>query len=1175
MTEESPSGSAKPKRSTARRRLRALAIALVSATTIAIVAGVCARLYYNDERLRRILESTLSDHTQTEVAVGALELSLLSGLEIRDVTMGPPEGFERSPLSIGVIEARYVASALVSGRVEIPVVRVESVSLVLEENDQGTNIDAILKAMLPPAPAPASPTVPQDEPVDPDAGPLPTLPALPLDVVVRSVELGPVDVTVERPDARLRLDTIYAEAEANIIDSQYGAVLWLGLGARNDPESKSQLELNQEGTAALSGRQRLSAELNFANFDNIAFTVRFDGETDPDAPIDTPPIQSTLDLDLVANLLNQTATLRRAELTVGKGTRFSVTANASDLLGERSVDIGPAKLTTDLDELEAIARAVNPSLRLGGSAELTTSPMRVTDFPPNPALVSITTEALRARFGPHAARGIDSEFKVALDGDQARLDAQVDLAEASSGENRVRGLTLRLQGSSAVASWLGPEAGDFSGEATVALNSAETAQATLNGANTTVAVSGPVALIRDGASETPLEFSVTQLLAQAKLPGQRIRRVRVDTNGSLNDLAGNQARLRAKAEVEQIDSQVEGETVRVPPIAAGLTVARSGQLLTAKDVRLSVGTLFDLRGELVSERTFTQVPRIRRTRLLLKPFDLEKAVALLPAALRPNQRFGGTVSFDAELTGEVPIKTLSAAARPPANLDEVGPFLERLATLFESGLPLNGYVSIETNKVFYEDLSTFARDLSVDFDLNLLESGPKLELALLLETLEQPASLGGLELNTSLAFNRRVIESDTFLKLGRLEGPGLPKPLRDATLEWKATYQVGGAFAVENLAARAPDRDGRLIASFLVQTPLRIIQERSWEQPGMPGIDLIAGLEAGLRIDESAPLTVPGVDVEGAVGFDTRLVIRDGIIDSSGLLTARRLSLENETVVVSDIDGGFPFEVSLATLPQEGYVELPQRVLFGDGRVRVGIGKEVKLASRRPLYFPRIRRYRADRGVRIRSIYARGFEVEYLELDGALRNGQLVAERARLSLLGGDIDGSMSVGLSAERSVSGSMDVKVSNLDASYFPALDLKPGKDSEVDADATLGFVVSPKRRDLTANMNVTKISAKGFDRLLQLLDPDEENSSIQSTRFYLNLAQINGVAMWLAYENLNMDLDANSIVKIPFTDVGVPNFERELLRRMSMSDYLDLYWDPIAQRTFSPLVGAIGAR
>ncbi|MEM6731918.1 MAG: hypothetical protein AAF658_10200, partial [Myxococcota bacterium] len=156
------------------------------------------------------------------------------------------------------------------------------------------------------------------------------------------------------------------------------------------------------------------------------------------------------------------------------------------------------------------------------------------------------------------------------------------------------------------------------------------------------------------------------------------------------------------------------------------------------------------------------------------------------------------------------------------------------------------------------------------------------------------------------------------------------------------------------------------------------------------------------------------------------------------------------------------------------------------------------------------------------------------------------------------------------RSVSGTMDLKLSNIDASTFPALDLEPGPESEVDADSSFQFEFAENRRDLTGNMNVTRMSSTALDRFLQLLDPQEENASIQGTRFWLDLAQINGVALWLAYENLNMDLDANSIIKIPFTGYGFPSFERELLRRYSLSESLDLYLDPITRRTLGLLVG-----
>ena len=209
------------------------------------------------------------------------------------------------------------------------------------------------------------------------------------------------------------------------------------------------------------------------------------------------------------------------------------------------------------------------------------------------------------------------------------------------------------------------------------------------------------------------------------------------------------------------------------------------------------------------------------------------------------------------------------------------------------------------------------------------------------------------------------------------------------------------------------------------------------------------------------------------------------------------------------------------------------------------------------------------------AIESRGFRLENIEVEGGRESGSLLAGRAGVAILGGDIEGSCAMRILGDRSIGGAIDLKVSNIDASHFPALDLDPGRDSEMDADGSLRFAFSPDRRDLTANMNVTRISRSALDRFLQLLDPEEGNESIQRTRFWLNLAQINGVAMWLAYENLNMDLDANSIIKIPFTSIGVPSFERELLRREPMSERLDVLLDPIVKQLFRPLFGARNVR
>jgi hypothetical protein len=175
-----------------------------------------------------------------------------------------------------------------------------------------------------------------------------------------------------------------------------------------------------------------------------------------------------------------------------------------------------------------------------------------------------------------------------------------------------------------------------------------------------------------------------------------------------------------------------------------------------------------------------------------------------------------------------------------------------------------------------------------------------------------------------------------------------------------------------------------------------------------------------------------------------------------------------------------------------------------------------------------------------------------------------------MHVLGGDIVGNMDFRLGNDRSLTGDMDMKVSNIDASYFAMLNLEPGPESEMNADMHMSFVFAPRRRDLAFNMNVTKIGSKTLDRFLQLLDPEEKNDSLQRTRGQLKFVRIDNVAMWVRFENLNMDIDVTTFLRIPFTNIGFPNIERELLRRYSISEQLDFYLQPTIDKTVAPLLG-----
>jgi len=95
-----PSMSRPRRRSAARAVLaavlRRLALAGIAGVALVVLLLVAARLYFSDERLRQIALEEANARVPAKVTLAALELSLISGLELRGLRVGPPDGFTRT-----------------------------------------------------------------------------------------------------------------------------------------------------------------------------------------------------------------------------------------------------------------------------------------------------------------------------------------------------------------------------------------------------------------------------------------------------------------------------------------------------------------------------------------------------------------------------------------------------------------------------------------------------------------------------------------------------------------------------------------------------------------------------------------------------------------------------------------------------------------------------------------------------------------------------------------------------------------------------------------------------------------------------------------------------------------------------------------------------------------------
>jgi hypothetical protein len=268
---------------------------------------------------------------------------------------------------------------------------------------------------------------------------------------------------------------------------------------------------------------------------------------------------------------------------------------------------------------------------------------------------------------------------------------------------------------------------------------------------------------------------------------------------------------------------------------------------------------------------------------------------------------------------------------------------------------------------------------------------------------------------------------------------------------------------------------------------------------------------------------------------------------------------------VQNVNGTLPFDVRLVFGPNDAATPLAFQVGFGGGRVALlTSGDDIRNKPSRPVHYARLVPYRRRQGLSVERIESGVMQLSNIALDARVRDGVLAADRIAMNVLGGDVLGEMAVQLDRHNRVVGLVDFKTSNIDASNFEGLDLEPGPASELSADINVAMVFGPAERDLAVTMNVTKVGDQAFDRLLQALSDNGKDEKMESYRSQLGLVDIREVAIWMRYENLNMDLDYSAVVP------GYSPIPREMLRRFPMSGILDVQLQPYLDRYLAPNLG-----
>lgn len=1187
---ERATAAAGPRRPGRRRALWVLALGL--ATLVFVALGLLsARLYFHDARLRALATSMLSEQLGTEVRIDSLDLSLWRGITLQNLRIGAPEGFAEPVVHLGAVSVAWRPAALLRGTLVLSHVRVRDLSLTLEQTKNGaTNVAQLLEhlgAREPP----------------PDSAGETALAGLPVPIRVNTVDVRNVGMRLQHPDFVGRLQPVAVHGSATVgRDLNIRAQLRGTIGRRPGQGKPATLQLRRR-TPELTVRAptRLQWQLAIDGWSQ----VRLDLRNAMDVRVSTLPEMAALPvrgrMAAVVDLLQGQAALKSFRWRVGEAADVEATASFHGWPTSPELSVQALAGTLHLDAVAQMAQTLGLDIQtsgtLGFSAEPVVLPVYQLAAGDGPTLdIAMHGENIAVALPAHGLRAgpLDWDANLRAASKKLAIEGEGRIAAAAGFGAELHGLQFDWQVDAPLWAWLSGVP-----DASVAV------RATVDAAR----VGQQNAFARDVAVQLDAQLPPQWLLGLQNAPAANLRlqaaakhaqaagftAAAASTSVALQapSRAGTAAAADIDARVEQLASPTLGRVDLAGPLTLAGRALRRGSTLTLSDWRVRAGSLAsaDASGELalaadsntlsVSGEASARVP------------ELAAVLQRLPARLRPPVQMAAAAALTLRVDGGVPLDALHEL---PTNLGRPGgsptgtgvPSLQRYKSLIARWSSLLGpqwplTLQLQTS-IGLRQLETpraALRDGTLNVAATVQPGGIVVDSTIKAARLVGPVMAEGLDGRFSGRLEDGTFDATTTLGARKLEQGRLAQSLSQVRFSAAGHYALQGDLTLRELSLTAEKGALEVSAQGLVSKPWRAVVQSAWRQPDL------GGLQAEMRgaVQIRTPKTLALLDalprVKGALRAQGRLALDDGVAEVDAQLHAEKFTLRQDALKLQNVTGQWPLSLALAFAPRPDATVLRRDVPFGGGVIAIRTAApDIRTRPARPLYYDRLSPYRKQRGLSIQRVQLGPYAATALRLDGSIANGMLLVDQLALKVLGGDVAGRVAVQLGRDGSLRADLTASVSHIDASHFDALDLQPGPQSQLNADLNVELLLAPSRRNLSLNMNVTKVGSRTLDRFLQLLDPEGKEEKIQNVRQNLSLIDINRVSMWVRYENLNMDLDyspelpvpgtsASVPLRIPFTDLAYRPVPRDVFRRYQLGTFLDVYLQPYVDRIVAPLL------
>ncbi len=1173
---ETPSPPARPPRR--RRWLRRLALIFGIGFGVVFLVSLGLRLYFHDDRLRQMLVDHLHERSGAEVRLDVLELSLTSGLELRGFAIGALPGFSEETVRFERFAFHWSFWDLLLLEVIIDELALERPHLTIEENATGQNL-AVLAARLSP-PGPPEPEEPK-EPEPEDKQPL-AQPSFPVRVVVGRLALVDAAVDVKKPGETVHLDGANLELSFEGEGDAMAADLWLGLGDRQKqgPPAKV-IQKRAEPPADIEAEQRFGLHVTSSGLGDVTVTLDADGKARVQAPYALPELASRAAIALGLDLLSQKAKLEKLDIQLGSGTTIKGALAASDILAPSpKLDVANLNMLFDFGELRPIV-AATMGWDVGGKLGIDIAPFKgdvqgLTDYAFPPMRIDLTFENYRNSFY-YDVYGMTGKMPILIDGDHmdAHLIGTFDRV-VMYGQD-LRGVWMDMTWASPVTPILGKGAwGDNDIVMNLTMKQGGSPAATWYGQKLKMNWKLPMKiLLGKKPPDAPMIIDMQTTMTQVVVPGTVIKDLAVDMDAEMWDWLGVRNKTRMVATMKAIETG-EGEKKMVLPATRFETdMRRDDDDWAFKKLDLFMGEVMEMHLTGSVTDSATPRPRFDRFKLAMQVPRLDAALSLLPPSQKPPMEVTGGMTMNVDVHGLLPHKELAAAAAvpkvdaPPGDLEAwahkiqaYDDFLSSWAQRFERGMPFTLSFGLGLQDMAFADAKNEVEGLNLDASFAIEEHRLRYALKTHLARLVRPNEAKNIDVVMETTFDPEALAFDFDAKAGTYFA-GLSKPLQDAAMAFKTSFKLGGDLVLEDFSVREKSYGLLFAVGGVVGKPMQMAATRGWERAGMPGVDVAMRWQTGFGTGGPPEALQPdGPQYGGKLGLDGKLAVKDGLVVLEGELGTENFAYVAPGTTLEGLSGSFPFDIRLFFGKRPDAVIVARNQSVGGGTISL-LTSEIDVRSRpaRPVYYDRLRAYRSQRGLTISKVISGDYEMSDFRLDGRIEGGVFSVDTLAMNILGGDVSGNMAMQLGRDASVRGDMAFKFSGVDASYFKDLKLEAGPESEINADMGIKFTFAPRERDFGMTMNVTKIGDQALDRLFQMLKKDEY-------RKYLGVINVREMAMWIRYENLNLDLDYTPRVVIPGTPLEWP-IPREMLRRYSLKESFNTYLNPsIDQYVAKPL-------